>query len=550
MSELMGPIGLVGFGAMGRAFAELMTARGASPIAFDTAEEARVHARRQGCPVAGTAAELAHRCQVVQVIVRTDADVVAAVTGPDGVLAGARPGTLVMVQSSVAPQTTISLLPAADEKGVALIDACPSGVPDVVRAGNATLLVGGPADVVEMFRPNLELLGKHVLHMGGLGSGHVAKLVHNLVSGAQRLLLWDAARISEAAGIPYPATLEMLRCTERERGSQIERWDRAFAADGSTSTPHVGFNVVQKDIPLAVAMVRELALDLPIVAGIEQSAAALITMHATNSKESALTDVTQQAPSDEPRTLQGPYPPSEFDEEAGVALDAGIAAGWVTHHTDPALQGYSAVPLEREPTASVLVIHENKGVTPYIEDVCRRLARRGYRALAPDLLSRAGGSRSYDVHEPAIAALRDLPTEDLVADLVAWNDELLSNKTTSGRLGVIGFCFGGRTAWRLATVDPRLSVVAAFYGGNPPIEAFGGITAPVLGIYGEKDTKVTGQLPEIEKAMAEGGKSFEYTVFPGAGHAFHNDLNPRRYHAESARLAWVQTMEWFGTLLA
>jgi 3-hydroxyisobutyrate dehydrogenase len=273
------PIGVVGFGAMGRAFADLMLQRGITPLVYDISAEARELAVALGCAVSDTAAELSERCRVVHVIVRTDDEVVEAMSGSDGMLAGARPGTLAMIQSSVAPSTTTTLQPAATERGVGLIDACPSGVPDVVRAGNATLLVGGPTELVQQFGPNIALLGKHVLHMGPLGSGNVAKLLHNMVSGAQRLLLWDAARLSEAAGISYLKTLEMLRTTERERGSQIERWEHLFETDGSSSTPRIGVNVIQKDIPLAAELARQLRLDLPLVAALEQTAGALLAQH-------------------------------------------------------------------------------------------------------------------------------------------------------------------------------------------------------------------------------------------------------------------------------
>lgn len=263
-----------------------------------------------------------------------------------------------------------------------------------------------------------------------------------------------------------------------------------------------------------------------------------------------MSDVTQQKTAgDEPRMIDGIHPATEVDPEVGVPEDGvDLEAGPQTHPHESVLRGYRAAPVG-QPVAAVLVIHENKGLTPYVSDVCRRLARRGYVALAPDLLSRAGGSDAFADHDPAIEALREIPSDQLVEDAIRWDDYLLSQSTRTGRLGVIGFCFGGRLAWRLATCEPRLSAVVAFYGANPPIEAFGSITAPVLGIYGEHDTKVTAQIPDIEATMRDGGKTFRSHVYPGAGHAFHNDLNPRRYHATSARGAWVEAMDWLDGLL-
>lgn len=198
----------------------------------------------------------------------------------------------------------------------------------------------------------------------------------------------------------------------------------------------------------------------------------------------------------------------------------------------------------------VLVIHENKGLVAYIQDVARRLAQQGYVAVAPDLLSRAGGTASFSDPADATAALGDIPDSDIVADvrsvlsgMAAWD------YVDSDRLGIVGFCYGGGVAWRVMTQEPRIVAGVPFYGPIPPLEAVPGIQASVLGIYGELDQRITSMLPDIEAAMAEHGKVFEKLVLPDAQHAFHNDTNPDRYNATAAGKAWAEAVSWLDNRL-
>lgn len=198
----------------------------------------------------------------------------------------------------------------------------------------------------------------------------------------------------------------------------------------------------------------------------------------------------------------------------------------------------------------VLVIHENKGLVAYIEDVARRLAQHGYVAVAPDLLSRAGGTASFSDPADATAALGGIPDSDIVADvrsvlsgMAAWDF------VDSTRLGIVGFCYGGGVAWRVMTQEPRIVAGVPFYGPIPPLEDVPGIQASVLGIYGELDQRITSMLPDIEAAMAEHGKLFEKLVLPDAQHAFHNDTNPDRYNSAAAGKAWAEAVSWFDNRL-
>lgn len=208
------------------------------------------------------------------------------------------------------------------------------------------------------------------------------------------------------------------------------------------------------------------------------------------------------------------------------------------------LSGYLASPAGSASAPGVVVIHENKGLVPYIEDVARRLAVAGYIAVAPDLLSRAGGTKSFADPAEATAALGKIGPQELVSDLkdtLTYLDGL--DRVNSSALAVLGFCFGGGLTWRLATADRRLVAAIPFYGPIPPVEDVPNISAPVFAIYGELDQRITSQLPTIEEAMAANGKHFEKTVYSGAQHAFHNDTNPDRYHPEAAEQAWAAALE-------
>lgn len=211
---------------------------------------------------------------------------------------------------------------------------------------------------------------------------------------------------------------------------------------------------------------------------------------------------------------------------------------------------YVARPPGDRPAPAVVLIHENKGLVPYITDTARRLAAAGFVALAPDLLSRLGGTGAFDTQEDVIAALATIDAADVVADVRALVDWAVDQDVVrDGRIGILGFCYGGGVAWRVLTQEPRLAAGVPFYGPIPDVEAVPAITAPVLAVYGENDQRITSMLPTIRQAMAEHGKTFEPLVLEGAGHAFHNDTNPDRYHPEAARQAWQAAIDWLGRWL-
>lgn len=206
---------------------------------------------------------------------------------------------------------------------------------------------------------------------------------------------------------------------------------------------------------------------------------------------------------------------------------------------------YMAKPKNGTGLPGVVVIHENKGLVPYVEDVVRRLAREGFVAVAPDLLSRRGGTGSFSEPAEATSALGTISREELVEDLIATVSLLAADDSVQPeRIGVIGFCFGGGMAWRLITKDSRIKAAVPFYGPNPPLEDVPDIKASVLAIYGGLDDRINAGIDEIVAAMEQNDKVFEKIIYPGAEHAFHNDANPDRYHPEAAAQAWQRALEW------
>jgi carboxymethylenebutenolidase len=192
----------------------------------------------------------------------------------------------------------------------------------------------------------------------------------------------------------------------------------------------------------------------------------------------------------------------------------------------------------------ILVCHENRGLTPHIQDVTRRLAKAGYVGLAIDLLSRQGGSAAVgEGNVPGV--LGHIAPDQFVTDFVSgWQYLQGQPFAQADRVGMTGFCFGGGVTWQVATHVPDLLAAVPFYGPHPPLEDVPNIQAAVLAIYGELDGRINGGIPEIEQAMTANNKIYEKLIYPNADHAFHNDTGSR-YNREAAKDAWARTLAWF-----
>ncbi len=207
------------------------------------------------------------------------------------------------------------------------------------------------------------------------------------------------------------------------------------------------------------------------------------------------------------------------------------------------VRGLLARPAEAEgPLPAVLVVHENRGLNPYIEDVVRRTAKAGYLALGPDGLTSLGGYPGND--EEGREMQRQLDPQKLMADFFAGYEHLAQHPGSTGRVGAVGFCYGGGVCNALAVAYPSLSASVPFYGRQAAAEDVPAIEAPLLLHYAENDENVNAGWPAYEAALQAAGRHYEAHVYPGTNHGFHNDTTPR-YDPEAAELAWSRTLAFF-----
>ena len=227
--------------------------------------------------------------------------------------------------------------------------------------------------------------------------------------------------------------------------------------------------------------------------------------------------------------------------------DQRIKAKYVTYPspggTSGAMRGYLVQPNGPGPFATVLVIHENRGLNPYIEDVARRAAVEGFLALAPDGLSPVGGYPGNDDDGRTLQA--GLDQAKLRTDMLNSARYLKSHALSSGKLGVTGFCWGGGTTNFLAvTLGGDMQAGVPFCGAAPETAAVSSIKAPLLIQYAESDERINALWPAFEGALKANAVPYEMYIYPGTQHGFHNNSTPR-YHEASAKLAWERTMAFF-----
>lgn len=190
----------------------------------------------------------------------------------------------------------------------------------------------------------------------------------------------------------------------------------------------------------------------------------------------------------------------------------------------------------------VVVVHENRGLNPYIEDVARRLAKAGFLALAPDGLSPVGGYPGNDDRGRELQ--RQVDPEKLMNDFFAAFEFLVAHEGCTGKVGITGFCYGGGVSHAVAVAYPELGAAVPFYGRQARPEDVPKIKAPLLIHFAETDPGVNATWPAYEAALKAAGTRYEAHFYPGTGHGFHNDSTPR-YDAAAAKLAWERTLAWF-----
>ena len=211
------------------------------------------------------------------------------------------------------------------------------------------------------------------------------------------------------------------------------------------------------------------------------------------------------------------------------------------------VRGYLVRPAKAEgKLPAVVVVHENRGLNPYIEDVARRLAKAGFIALAPDGLTSVGGYPGND--EQGLALQQKVDPTRLMNDFFAAVEWLMHHDASTGKVGITGFCYGGGVANAAAVAYPELGAAVSFYGRQPGTDEVSRIQAPLMLHYAGLDTRINEGWPAFEQALKANGKVYEAHVYPGVNHGFHNDSTPR-YDEAAATLAWDRTLAWFGKYL-
>lgn len=200
----------------------------------------------------------------------------------------------------------------------------------------------------------------------------------------------------------------------------------------------------------------------------------------------------------------------------------------------------------KAPLGGIVVVHENRGLNPHIEDVARRAALAGFISIAPDALTPLGGYPGNDDDGRTLQSKRD--RNEMLEDFIAAYEHLRQHKECNGKVGVVGFCFGGWIANMMAVRIPSLAAAVPFYGGQPPVEDVPNIKAPLLLHYASLDTRVNEGWPAYEAALKAHNKDYVAHMYDNVNHGFHNDTTPR-YDKAAAELAWRRTLEFFNQKL-
>ena len=228
-------------------------------------------------------------------------------------------------------------------------------------------------------------------------------------------------------------------------------------------------------------------------------------------------------------------------DPADTALDAGSVTYEALGRTNYA---YLARPKGIASAPIVMIVHENKGLQPHIEDVARRMAKAGYIVLAPDFVSADGGTKKYTDTAAVSAIIAKLPPADVAAHgLEAVKFLKAQPGAQAEHFGMTGFCWGGGVTWRMSTLLLDLKAAVPFYGPSPSFEDVPRIRAAVLGIYGEIDTRITSNAAATGAALTAAKVKHELKIYPGANHAFHNDTGAN-YNRVAAENAWANTLIW------
>jgi len=208
------------------------------------------------------------------------------------------------------------------------------------------------------------------------------------------------------------------------------------------------------------------------------------------------------------------------------------------------MRAYLSMPEGKKKLPGVIVIHENRGLVPHIQDVNRRMAMEGFIALAPDALSPLGGTPEND-DDKGREMIGQLDRDATVKNFVAAIKYLKTHPRSTGKVGCTGFCWGGAMTNQVAVNAPDLNAAVPYYGSTPAPEDVPKIKASIMAHYAGNDERINAGIPAFEEALKKAGIEYQIFIYEGASHAFNNDTNPERYNKEAADLAWGRTIGFF-----
>jgi len=208
------------------------------------------------------------------------------------------------------------------------------------------------------------------------------------------------------------------------------------------------------------------------------------------------------------------------------------------------IKAFLARPKAGKKFPAVLIIHENRGLQPHIQDVTRRMAKEGFLALAPDALSPLGGTPEND-QDKAVSMIGQLDKEKTIKNFVAAVKYLKTQPNSTGKVGCTGFCWGGGMTNQVAVNCPDLDAAVPYYGMQPTADQVPSIKAPIMAHYAGEDARINQGIPAFEEALKKNNKKYQIFMYEGAQHAFNNDSNPERYNEKAAKLAWSRTIAFF-----
>ena len=236
---------------------------------------------------------------------------------------------------------------------------------------------------------------------------------------------------------------------------------------------------------------------------------------------------------------------NSMEVSSSIQADPDLMSEFIKYQGETGeVKGFLAWPKVGKKFPAILIIHENRGLQPHIQDVTRRMAKEGFLALAPDALSPLGGTPEND-QAKAVTMIGQLDNDKTIKNFVAAVKYLKTHPPSTGNVGCTGFCWGGGMTNQVAVNSPDLDAAVPYYGKQPTADQVAKIKAPIMAHYAGEDSFINPGIPAFEEALKKEKKEYQIFMYEGAQHAFNNDSNPDRYNEKAAKLAWSRTIAFF-----